>query len=212
MVEINLDSLEKEVGENPFISKFEQFLQLKYKKDIERLAGQYPEKKSLNLDFMELERYDFSLADELIVNPDYLLEAVHLAVKRINIPILQAEDFSPYVRFFNLPKDREPLLKDIGALHIGKMISIEGVIRQITDVLPKLKLAVYECRKCGNTYKVKQDTQFVQQPGICSCKSREFELIDEKSVFVDYQKIQIQEPLEKLRGNEQPTTLNIYVS
>ncbi len=212
-MELNLNSIEREEKENPFISKFEQFFHLRYKKEIEKLASTYPEKKSLNIDFNELERFDFELAEELISNPDYLIDAAKEAVKSIDIPNLGLEiEFTPNIRFYNLPKDREVLLRNIGSEHLGKLISVEGVIRQITDVLPKLKLAVWECTKCGNTYKISQEGQSIKKPSICECKNKEFDLLEDKSFFIDYQKIQIQEPLEKLRGHEQPTTLNIYVS
>jgi replicative DNA helicase Mcm len=206
-------SLVENDSENPFVPKFEAFFKSRYKKDIEILVGSYPEKRSLNVDFKELEHFDIELADELLVNPDYLLEAAKQAIQNIDVPALEVDEFTPHIRFFNLPKDCEPLLRDIQAQHLGKLIAIEGVIRQITDVLPKLKVALWECRRCGNTYRINQDkTQLIKQPNICECKHKDFSLVAEQSEFEDYQKIQIQEPLEKLRGNEQPTTLDIYVA
>ena len=205
-------SLVESESENPFVPKFEAFFKSRYKKEIESLVGSYPEKRSLNLDFKELEHFDIELADELLVNPDYLLEAAKQAIQNIDVPTLEVDEFIPHIRFYNLPKDCEPLLRDIQAQHLGRLVAIEGVIRQITDVLPKLKVATWECRRCGNTYRIKQDGQSVKQPNICECKHKDFSLLAEQSTFEDYQKIQVQEPLEKLRGNEQPTTLDIYVS
>lgn len=199
-------------AENPFVSRFESFFKSQFKKDIERLVEKYPEKRSLEVDFKDLERFDFELADELIDNPDYLLEASQEAMQRIDVPALEIEEFAPHVRFHNLPKDRETDLRDINAQQLGRLMSTEGIIRQITDVLPKLKIAVWECRRCGNTYRLKQDSQQIKQPAVCECKHKDFQLVTNKSEFIDYQKIQIQESLEKLRGNEQPTTLDIYVT
>ncbi|MFH1663790.1 MAG: minichromosome maintenance protein MCM [archaeon] len=198
-----------EAEENPFVSKFEQFFSQQYKKNIEKLAAVYPEKKSLEIDFKELEEFDFELADSLLDNPDYLIEAAEIAVKSIDIPVLDSENFNPFIRVFNLPKDSQPLLRDIGSQHLGKLISVEGVIRQITDVLPRLKVAKWECRSCGNTYKIHQSGTVPTSPAICECKHREFRLLPNSSDFIDSQKIEIQEPLEFLRGSEQAVNLEL---
>jgi len=204
--------IEETLQENPFIKRFEEFFKTNFKKEVEKLAAEYPEKKSLIIDFKELEKFDYELADELLENPDYLIEAAEFALQEIEIPNLHVETFEPKIRFYNLPKDREFDLKEINANLIGKLIVVEGIIRQITDVLPKLKIGCFQCRRCGKIYYVKQDSNKVKQPGLCECKHKDFQLVTEKSIFIDYQKIQIQEPLEKLRGNEQPTTLDVYVA
>ncbi|MEK6958003.1 MAG: LAGLIDADG family homing endonuclease [archaeon] len=205
---------EKVREDNPFVEKFELFLKNRCMKDIERLVGEYPQKRSLFVDFKELEHYDFELADELLVNPDVCLEAAQLAIKNIDVPMLEVEDFSPHIRVFNLPEEKQPLLMDISSSHIGKLISVEGVIRQVTDVLPKLKSATWHCTRCDATYKVPQTKNLLPKtPSMCSeCKNRTFNLDEETSDFVDYQKIQIQEPLEAIKGSEQAINLDIYVS
>jgi len=202
---------EKDLEENPYVAKFLSFFEAHYKKDIERLVGEYPQKKSLDVDFKELEKFDYELADELIDNPDYLLEAAELAIQSVEVPALELEEFKPHVRLFNIPKDREILVRDIGSEYLNKLISVEGVIRQITDALPKLKLATWQCKRCGNTYKTPQETQELKQPAFCECRHRDFLLVQDQSEFVDYQKVQIQEPLEKLRGNEQASYLDVYL-
>lgn len=209
--EISFEEMEKGNVENPFVAKFQAFFETQCMKHIEKLVSEYPQKKSLMVDFKELEHYDFQLADELLVNPDVLIEAAEMAVHNIEIPMLELEEFKPHVRFFNLPKDRTPLLRNIGSEHIGKFISVEGIVRMMTDVLPKLKLASWQCRRCGNVYKIEQEAFIMKQPVLCECKHKDFQLMEEQSTFVDYQKIEIQEPLEQIKGSEQATNLKIYV-
>ncbi len=209
--EVETETIEK-TEENPFVTKFESFFKAIYLKQIEKLVGDYPEKRSLLVDFKEIEHFDYELADELLENPDYLLEAASLAIQRIDVPALELKEFKPHIRIFNLPEERQQILRDIGSGHLDKLIAVEGVIKQITDVLPKLKVATWECRRCGTKYKINQSGQRTIQPAICECKHRDFKLVSEESDFIDYQKIQIQEPLELLKGSEQATNLNIYVS
>ena len=127
----------KEGMDNPFVEKFESFFKDRCMKDIERLVEDYPEKRSLMVDFKDIEHYDTSLADEILVNPDVCLEAARQAIKSIDVPMLEIEEFAPHIRIYNLPEERQPLLRDISASHIGKLVSIEGVVKQVTDVLPK---------------------------------------------------------------------------
>ena len=203
-------TIERKGGDNPFVEKFSAFFAAQYKKEIERLVESYPEKRSLEVDFSLLQQFDYQLADELIESPDFLLEAAEQALERIDIPALEVKEFRPHVRFNNLPKDREKLIRDIGSADLGKIISVEGVVRQITDVLPRLLVAAWKCRRCGNVYRIEQQSQEIKMPAFCECRHRDFELVTEQSTFIDSQKIQIQEPLERLRGSEQAVYLDTH--
>ena len=197
--------------ENPFTAKFQAYFETQCKKQIERLVAKYPEKRSLYIDFTELEHFDFELADELIANPDYVLAAAKEAMQNIDVPALEIDDFSPHIRIFNLPAENKPILRDVSSSHLEKLVSVDGVVGQVTQVLPKLKSATWECRRCGKTYKIFQKEQTPKQPVMCECRHKDFQLRASDSEFVDYQKIKIQEPLENLKGNEPVTTLDVYV-
>src|SRR3989344_314793 len=181
-------------GENPFISKWESFYKHACLKQIEKLVGEYPEKRSLLIDFVSIEHFDPELADELLANPDYVLEAAKMAITNIDVPALELEQFLPNIRVYNLPKDRQSLLRNIEAEHLNKLIAVEGIVLSMTEVRPKLKIATWECRRCGTTYKL-----------------RDFKLVAEKSEFINHQKIQVQEPLELLKGSEQATILDVII-
>src|SRR3989338_1104437 len=199
-------------GENPFVAKWESFYKHACLKSIEKLVGEYPDKRSLLIDFVSIEHFDPELADELLANPDYVLEAAKMAITNIDVPPLELDQFLPNIRVFNLPMDQESLLRNIEAQHLNKLISVEGIVRAMTEVMPKLRIAVWECRRCGNTYKLLQSGQSARQPAMCECKHRDFTLVAEKSEFINHQKIQVQEPLELLKGNEQATNLDIIVT
>ena len=210
-MDLNLEEIEKTQG-SPFVERFEEFFNLEYKKHIERIIESYPEKKTIIVNFKTLEKFDPILADELLDSPDAVLEAAQTAIQNVHIPTLTTEAFKPYIRFNNLPRDREIDVRQLSAKHLGKMISVEGLVRQITDALPKIVMAVWKCKRCGNVYKIPQEKQQLRPPSMCECHSKDFGLEEEKSEFIDYQKIQVQETLEKLKGNEQATYLDVYVS
>lgn len=202
----------QEDGPNAYTEKFESFFQQPlYKKQVERLSKEYPDKRSVNIDFNDLEKFDPELAHELIKNPDHVLEAAHEAVKHMDLPVLEISEFTPHVRIFNLPLDQQFLIRDIEAKHLNRLIAVEGIVRQFNQVQPKLKIAAWVCRRCKNVYNVPQEGFNPKKPGVCECKAREFELSESKSVFENHQKVGIQESLERLKGGEQATTLDIHV-
>lgn len=203
----------EEVSENPFSEKFEGFFKTPmYKKQIEKLVASYPQKRSINIDYTDLEHFDFQLADELLEHPDYVLQGAKNAIKNIDIPALEIESFEPHIRIVNLPVDKMPLIRDISAEHLNKLVAVEGVVRQFNEVQPKLRIALWQCRRCNNTYKIIQEGFQMRSPAICECRHKDFKLVEEQSIFENHQKIGIQEPLEKLKGGEQANTLDVHVT
>jgi len=224
MVDIDL---EKELNEfdikesksilvDEYVDLFIDFFEDVYKKEIEQLASNYPTKKSLDIDYKKLEDFDLNLAERLLSSPGIIFEAANVAIKKIDLGILDSEiedNFEPIVRFFNLPEEYRVSIREVGSEHLTDLVSVEGTIRVITEKLEKLTQAYYICRKCSTPVVLSQKTQQLVKPVMCNeCKSREFDLDLEQSKFIDYQKIQIQEPLENLKGSEQASNIDVYLS
>lgn len=196
-----------------FIEKFKAFFETEYRREIDELAQNYPDKKSIEIDFNKLAKIDIEIAYSLLENPEFYLKLMKNALQSMELTVLDLKEFEPNIRIFNLPKDANVALKKIGSKHLGKLIEVEGIIKQITDTLPRLKIAVFKCRSCNETEKMIQQGQHLTKPLMCkNCKHRDLKFVEQQSEFSDYQKIQIQEPLEYLRGNDQPTNLDIYLS
>ncbi|NPA76174.1 MAG: minichromosome maintenance protein MCM [Candidatus Diapherotrites archaeon] len=191
------------------VDKFEEFFRVVYEKELAEYIATHPDARSIVIDFAKLEAYDYELADALLDNPDKYLDAMEYALGRIEVPGLENRKLR--VRVTNIPDERKLLVRNITADYIGKMVAAEGIVRQTTMVLPKLKVAKWSCRKCGRTYDIVQDGQKLKKPPVCVCGSRDFELLPDQSIWVDFQRIQIQEPIEFLRGGEQARFIDIYL-
>ncbi len=203
----------KNIVVDEYIEQLQDFFETIYKKEIEHLAYNYPDIKSLEVDYKDLENYDLSLAETLLETPQLVFEAAEIAIQKIDVGVLDAEiEFKPHIRFFNLPEEHNISIRDIGAEHLNKLVSVEGVIRVITERLEKLVVAKFVCRKCSKIYNLPQKSQVLSKPVVCECKSREFDIDLEQSKFIDYQKIQVQEPLENIKGSQQASNLDIYLS
>jgi len=209
-VGVETEVLEGEGRAEEIAQKFEEFFRLVYADEIRKLGKKYPKERSITVDFKKLEEYDYKLADELLDNPDVYLEAMEEALSRIEIPGLE-EEFKPKVHLAGIPEDRILLIRDITSDYIGKIIGVEGVVRKATIVEPKLKVALWACRYCGRTYSIVQDGIKLKKPFVCVCGKKDFELIPEQSVWTDFQRIEIQEPLEYLRGGEQAQSIVIHL-
>lgn len=205
----------REEAKTPYVDLFEEFFRERYMKNIERLAQFYPEPKSLGVDFQELDRFNPDIADDLIRNPDKLIRAAEQAISNLGVITTTGEgEFAPNIRFFNLPQEHKVLVRDINSAHINKLLSIDGVITKITDVRPRVQMAVFECLHCGRSYRIPQSEEKfgkLTEPTICSCERKNFILKLEESSFVDVQKAQIQEPLEAMVRGEQAKTIDVWL-
>ncbi len=196
------------------MERWERFFQEYCKDKIESVALLYPEKKSLLLDYWDIDRYDSELGEYLLEKPYRAIYAAEVALKRIDV----AGEAPPlHFRIKNLPETRKIEIRDLRATHLGKFIAVDGLVKKVTEVRPKLRDAAFECQKCGAIIKVPQEENTITEPlecysdqGGCGRKSS-FKLLTEESVFIDSQKIEIQESPEGLRGGAQPMRLVIHL-
>ncbi|MEA1925093.1 MAG: LAGLIDADG family homing endonuclease [Candidatus Altiarchaeota archaeon] len=192
-------------------------------KEINVIGELYPERKSLFIDYEDLEKYNNELADEIIQDPDRIIKIFNDTLRdkiTINPELIEDpyfhDDDDPrmYVRFYNLPKQEKYtlLVREITSDYVGKLISVEGVINKQSDVLPKVRIGRFVCNKCDTFHDEPQNTRFLKPPIYCEgCKKRDFRFIPDESKWTDIQKLEVQEPLEMLKGGEQARRIEIWV-
>ena len=193
------------------VASFEEFFDSHYKKEAERLAGTYPKKKSLEVSYAELAKYDPDIADELVANPDPVIESSRKALSAMNLTLAPGVKFEPYVRFFGLPDSYRHLVKDVGAEHINRLISVDGIVTKATEVRPKVRIAVFECTHCGATPSVAATKNLIEPPAVCECGRRSFKFLESKCKFIDLQRIEIQESLERLKGGATAQHIEVWL-
>ncbi len=195
------------------MQELEGFFSENYKRELEKLAEVWPDRNSIEADYALLEKYSPDIADDLIENPDTILKASEEAIAGMGLIGPNEELMAPRVRFFNLPN--KILIRNINSTHINKLISIEGVINKITDVRPKIEVAVFECVHDGRRVTVDQRGELfgkLNEPGQCpQCGRSNFKLVLDEAKFTDMQKMQVQEPLEALVRGEQAKNINVWM-
>jgi replicative DNA helicase Mcm len=198
-------------------SEWSKFLKSRYKKELGELSREYPHKRSLYIDYREIEKFGkpgITLADELLENPGKVLEDAWDAIKS-NQLIRTKDGKEPKginVRFRNLPQKLG--IRNIRSEDINRFISIEGILRKTTEVRPRVVEAIFKCPAGHFTVKKQKYGKFIEPEG-CSndgCSFKKLELLPKRSKFIDSQKLRVQESPEGLRGGEQPQTLDVDVT
>jgi len=191
-------------------ARWDKFFNRYYIGDILTLANEYPESRSLYVDFVNIEKFDPDIADELLKHPDRILSTAEEALRSFDLPVKKTLA-GAHLRIANIPQKVK--IRDLRSIHISKLIAIEGLVRMATEVRPRLLVAAFECSGCGETMLVPQSSGRFVEPYICKndgCgRKGPFKIKLTESEFVDAQKLRVQESPEDLRGGEQPQTLDI---
>jgi len=194
------------------LEKIEAFIG-KHQEQLRALGEKYPERKSLILDFEELERFDRDLADRLRKTPDEVMLEFEEVLNNLGI-LTVVENPKFHIRFRNLPKEKgyTVAVRNITAEYIGKFLAVEGLVNRISDVYPKVQNALFVCNRCDEHNWIAQDKRMLIEPSRCrACGKTDFRFIPEESKWIDVQRLEIQEPLEMLKGGEQARRIELWV-
>src|SRR5690349_20818120 len=118
------------------VAAWEQFLTDYYKVRIEEAALNYPEVRSIAVDYNDLDRRDPSLAQYLLDRPRARIQSAEDALKLIEVPVAPRPALR--VRVFNLPRVNRYAVRKLRAEHLGKFVAVEGLIKKVVEVRPKL--------------------------------------------------------------------------
>ncbi len=189
-----------------FTQKFRSFIEKYYYSELLKATKKGAE--SLIISFAKLARFDLKLAERLLNSPNEIIEFAEAAIKEFDLP---SDNIPTRVRIIELPKSQTVRIRDLRSVHLGKFIAIEGLIRQASDVRPKMTLATFECPGCGNQITVEQKSESFREPSKCACgRKAKFRLVDKK--MVDIQRLMVEEAPEALEGGEQPKKIATFLS
>ncbi len=208
-----------EFPQDELIAKWEEFFEeMGYLSKIIAIADRFPEDRSLLVAFDELNRFDTDMAIYLLRHPLNVLTAGEEAIRRLAPP--GDEGAQIHLRFAGLPRDRRIPIRDLRAKHLGQYMAVEGLVRKSTEVRPRVTDALFQCLRCSTIIKEPQDGQNFREPLECyeeqggckrSASATKFRLMTETSLYLDTQKLEIQESPEGLRGGQEPQRLTLYL-
>ncbi len=203
--------------EEAFTRFIEEFRDRDGKLKYEQALSEVPVRglKSLTVEFQDLYTFDAGFARGILENPAEHLPKLDVAAfskLRMRDPEYANRVGGLHVRIRGLPF--ETPLRRIGADCIGRLVMVSGIIVRATTVTPILVKAVFRCSSCGELNHVEQagpSSPYMRMPLKCvHCGGRRgFELEPRESVFIDSQRITLQERPEELPPGQLPRALNI---
>lgn len=100
------------------------------------------------------------------------------------------------------------LLSELTSSHIGQLVELVGTVTRTSDVQPELILGTFRCASCGEVIpNVSQEYKFSEPVSCPRCSARSgvggttFELMTDQCIFVDTQRIRLQESIADTASN-----------
>jgi DNA replication licensing factor MCM6 len=176
------------------------------------------ERNTMMVNFQHVARFQQPLADTIMtefyrVEP-YLRQAVQSVVNaRMNQDGNEAEDRLYFVSFYDFPIKSG--IRELKTAQIGQLMSISGTVTRTTEVRPELMYGSFRCLDCGTLHKnVEQQFKYTEPPKCLDhqCNnSRNWILDTSQSLFVDWQRVRVQENADEIPAGSMPRTAEIIL-
>ncbi|MFX0064422.1 MAG: LAGLIDADG family homing endonuclease [Candidatus Hermodarchaeota archaeon] len=167
--------------------------------------------RSLTVNFKNILHFDPELGRQLReTNSARTLRAAERAL--VDLVHLEDPEYSDklHVRPYNIHGEQKHTLRSLRAEHLGTLISIDAIVTGATQVKPLLTLGMFKCRNCDTNMRRMQIDGKYNPPYLCEnpeCgRKGPFQLIQEQSEFIDWQKLIIQEKPEDLLPGQLPVS------
>ncbi|KAJ8917378.1 hypothetical protein NQ315_002402 [Exocentrus adspersus] len=195
-----------------FLDEFKEDGELKYLEPAQELQSE--ERSTIEISFEDVEKYNQNLATTIIeeyyrIYP-YLCQAVSNYVKdRAGLK----KEKECYISFTDVPTRH--VVRELKTDKIGTLVRISGQVIRTHPVHPELVLGTFTCLDCQTVIKnVEQQFKYTN-PTICRnpvCSNRRRFLLNvDKSTFVDFQKVRIQETQAELPRGCVPRSVEVIL-
>jgi DNA replicative helicase MCM subunit Mcm2 (Cdc46/Mcm family) len=115
-------SMVRLLRDESLVASWQSFFEENYKSEIETIALEYPGKRSLFVDYWDIDKADPKLVEILINQPYKALFNAEDALK--NIDVSAEHKVQLHFRVTNLPETHKILIRKIRANHLGKLAAV----------------------------------------------------------------------------------------
>lgn len=195
--------MDEVIEQDEFLISVKELFELnkrKFNKNL-KLGG-----KALIVDFNDVLEHNPTLAESFIKRPEETIQLFDVAAEETTwLP----NDVR--TRLDSLSESQHLRIRSIRARNLGKMISIDGIIRRASKILPKETNIKYECPSCGTIISVLQIGKERKEPSRCSC-GRKGSFCEIAKDMIDSQVIVIEESQDDLEdGGDQPKRIQVQL-
>ncbi len=198
-----------------FLKDFRVDSKEKYRRRISQMA--ISNSKAMTIEFEDLIAFDRQFAQELITNPEEYLDYCNRAIwaqMKIEDPDYAESTKNFIARLRGLLEPNRISLREVGSQHLGRFISVDGIVVRASQVKPYLTKAAFECRRCRATVHVDQKGLFMKGPTSCprpGCRGKFLDFKEKESSYVNSQEIRLQERPEDLPPGQLPRSMDVRV-
>lgn len=195
-----------------FLEEFREDGEIKYLSGAKALED--PARCTLEVSFEDIEKHNQNLATAIVEEFYRVYPYICLALKNFVKDHGEVKiDRELFVGFIDVPMSLR--IRDLTCTKIGTLIRISGQVVRTHSVHPELVSGTFKCLDCQTVVKdVEQQFKFTQ-PTLCrnpACTNRTRFLLDvDKSNFVDFQKIRIQETQAELPRGAIPRSMEVIL-
>ena len=171
---------------------------------------------TLDVPFHELQAFDPDFAEDILQFPRQILNTGKQTLRQICRE--RGEELDVILRVGELPRDSRRALRNIGSSDIDKLRSSDVQVIKISEIKPRMHIAVFQCEACGVSQEISQDNEReliepIRCPpadqGGCGEKvgrggATRFNLVFNVSRLINNQWIEIQELPESVESGAQP--------
>ena len=178
---------------------------------ISNVVDHYQDNQSIIIDHTDLNKFNPSLADDILTRPDTVLAYAEKEILN-HIPPDSKVPFIN-VRVRKIPQGNVKRVRDFRSKHIGNMFGFNDVmVISVSDVRPRLVSGLFECQSCGKVTEVHQDMFSLTEPMWCDnndggCGKKrptcEFQFLPDRSLWMDTQVLEIQDSPENIGSRAQ---------
>ncbi|MBI2143532.1 minichromosome maintenance protein MCM [Candidatus Woesearchaeota archaeon] len=187
------------------VERFKEFFEETYMQEL--LEAVTAGKTAILLDFAKLSAFDPRLAEDVLEHPDEAIKAAEISIKEIELP---GDARNVKVRVHNLPEAQKVMIREIRSNHLGRLLTVEGIVRRKSDVRPQVVNTRFECPNCGNVITVLQLESTFKEPHRCGCgRKGNFRLLEKE--LVDAQSMVLEESPDMLEGGDQPRRIGVFL-
>jgi len=195
-----------------FLKNFEKNGQKVFVKEAEEFYRH--ERSMLHISYLDLREFNYQFANLLIEHCyelyPILCKTAHGFIEDILEVKLEKEI---YIGITDTSASYD--IREINSTKLGKLVKIRGQVVRTHPVHPELVRGAFKCDKCNTEIlNILQEFKYTQ-PTIChdpKCGNRtNFTLDVDKSIFVDFQKVRIQETQEKTPQGGMPRSVDLIL-
>ena len=175
------------------------------------------DKTTIYVDFAHTNSFDRELAEAIQLEyyrfEPFLRKAVQEYVGQEHPEYVHDMDKGTrefFVSIFNLP--RVERIRNMRTETIGRLISFSGTVTRSSEVRPELLFGTYICRKCGTIASAVEQQCSYTEPQICknnNCPSQDFQVLMDQCVFVDWQRLRVQENADEIPAGSMPRSIDV---